>query len=481
MRIFEIILFIIAILYAFTFIKDLSKKIKILTFLPLLMFAFLIIHMVVEKTRWQMIPLYLLTILNLIYFLKIRSSDMDNKSNHLKSKSKIESKSKFKGIIVSLMFLLILVSGFASYILPVDQMPNPTGDFEIGTESFDLIDPDRAAIYSSNLNNKRKIKAQVWYPSDETKGLDRVPWIEDGKIVARYLALDMKLPYFALDQSAIVLSHSFKEADVSSKLDKYPVIIISHGWKGFRNLHTDVAEELASNGYIVIAIDHTYGSVITVFNEGEKAPVNYDALPKRDKTPDFLDYANKLVKTYAGDVKLLLNEMEITDKSQINPRLRSKFDLTQIGLLGHSTGGGGDVFTAITDERIKSLVGMDAWVEPIESELIDKGLKIPSLFMRSGDWEVGYNNANLLKLIEVSKGQSQLFQINGTMHSDFTMAYMYSPLTKYTSITGELDGRISSKIQREFILKFFNKTLKGEISIDISEIDDHWEEVWRVK
>jgi hypothetical protein len=47
--------------------------------------------------------------------------------------------------------------------------------------------------------------------------------------------------------------------------------------------------------------------------------------------------------------------------------------MTRIGLLGHSTGGA-DVAVAINDIRIKALVGMDDWVEPIyDDDEIEKG------------------------------------------------------------------------------------------------------------
>lgn len=40
------------------------------------------------------------------------------------------------------------------------------------------------------------------------------------------------------------------------KLDKYPVVIISHGLAAHCNAYTLFAKELASNGYIVFSLDH---------------------------------------------------------------------------------------------------------------------------------------------------------------------------------------------------------------------------------
>ncbi|MGO1468618.1 MAG: alpha/beta hydrolase [Tissierella sp.] len=53
------------------------------------------------------------------------------------------------------------------------------------------------------------------------------------------------MPAFILDHTADIDSNSYYKAPIDNTLDKYPLVIISHGWKGFRELNTDYAEELA--------------------------------------------------------------------------------------------------------------------------------------------------------------------------------------------------------------------------------------------
>ena len=285
----------------------------------------------------------------------------------------------------------------------------------------------------------------------ETDGYEKAPWLEDGKVVSRALARDFGLPSFVLDHTIDIMSNSYFEAPINDDLSEYPVIVISHGWRGFRNLHTDFAEDLASMGYIVIGIDHSYGSVATVFSDDEIAYLNLDALPDRETTDEFLDYANQLVYTYASDITTTIDYLEEINMESNASRFSGKLDLSNIGLLGHSTGGGADVAVALNDTRIAALIGLDAWVEPIEDNEITKGLSIPSLFIRSGDWEVGLNNANLYSLIENSSTPSMLFQIDGTTHFDFTMVYMYSPFTTYLGFTGDVEGQYLNSIQKSMI------------------------------
>ena len=183
------------------------------------------------------------------------------------------------------------------------------------------------------------------------------------------------------------MSNSYKEAPIDNAQEQYPVVIISHGWKGFRNLHTDLAEELASLGYVVVGIDHTYGSVATYFSDEDIRYLNLEALPNRETHTDFLANANQLVNTYAGDITLTIDQLENMNSGDISTRFRGKLDLTNIGLLGHSTGAGAGAAVAISDSRIKALIGMDAWVEPICQTEIDKKLNMPSLFFKK--WLLG--------------------------------------------------------------------------------------------
>ncbi len=315
----------------------------------------------------------------------------------------------------------------------------------------------------------------MWYPAETIDGYEQAPWLEDGLVVARALSKDTGLPSFILDHTVNIMSNSYFNAPLSNDLEQYPIVILSHGWRGFKNLHTDYAEELASLGFIVVGIDHSYGSVATVFDEDDVAYLNLGALPDRETTPDFIDYANQLVYTYASDISVTLDYLEeINDASSLS-RFSQKLNLDKIGLLGHSTGGGADVAVALADARIDAVIGLDAWVEPILETDIEQGLNIPSMFIRSGSWETGENNINLTSLIQSSSYASELYQIDGTTHYDFAMVYMYSPLIKAIGFSGSVDSRYLVTILESMIADFFNETLNDDADSQINAND--WDEV----
>jgi len=465
MHILEVFIYLLSVLMMWILMSKKTIKKQFVIALLSVTILVIILHLVIDGTRWQLYTLYLAVLM-----IEIMIS--------IKTIMNISLKKRIR-IITNVVFsTLIVISFIAAIVFPIYEIPTPTGDYLIGTESFVIEDETRYELYGDDSTEFRKIKIQIWYPAESVDGYEQAPWLEDGAVVSRALSKDFGFPSFFLDQTADIMSNSYVGAPISNASANYPVIIISHGWRGFRNVHTDYAEELASQGYIVIGIDHTYGSVATFFSEDDIAYINRDALPPRETTPDFLDYANQLVYTYASDITTTLNYLEEINDSSNPSRFSELLDLEKIGLLGHSTGGGADVAIALNDDRIDAVMGLDAWVEPIDETEISKGLSIPSLFLRSGAWETRDNNANLYSLIENSTVPSNLYQIDGTTHFDFAMDYMYSPLTKYIGMSGTVQEEYLNSILKSLITDFFNETLRNDTSSEINS--NEWEEVRNV-
>ncbi|QWB95607.1 hypothetical protein KHQ89_06545 [Mycoplasmatota bacterium] len=377
-----------------------------------------------------------------------------------------------KRTMIIISSFMIVVACLALIILPINEMPTPTGSYDIGTKSFVLTDYNREEAYSDDVMYRR-IKIQSWYPSDDTQGYEQMPWLEEGRIIAQSLSSIYGFPSFMLNHLELIESHAYKNALISQQEDSYPVIVISHGWSGFRAIHSDLAEELASQGYIVIGIDHTFGSIATVFSEDDISYIYEDALPSTDTYESFLSYANQLIYTYASDISFTIDQLTLLNDSDFS----NKLDLDKIGLLGHSTGAGAGVATAINDSRIKAIMGMDAWVEPVLETDIDKQLTTPSLFYRSQSWEESINNEHLLRLFDESLSDSYLYQIDETEHTDFSMSYMISPIMKYVGLSGKIDKDKLITILKTTSTSFFDYYLKDNQYEALDALNDKWEEV----
>ncbi len=443
MKILEILTILVAILFITQFIK--AKALNKLSHRAVGLSLFIcIIFMSLENGfLWQYYFMYIFLIIVLLIY-------------YFKTKKKI-----LISVILLILSLLFLVS---SIVFPHPKMPKCGGEFLIGTKTYDIVDETRLEKYD-NCGKNRKIRTQVWYPIDSSEGIELANWLIDGNQIARGVCKDASLPTFLLDKLSKVKSNSYLGGKLSDKLDKYPVVIISHGWAGLRSFHQDFAEELASRGFIVFAIDHSYGSVITIFEDGDKAEINYDALSYGKA--NFMLKGHELVNTYARDVARVIDFSEELNES--DAMFRGRMDVDKIGLLGHSTGGGGDVRISLEDDRIKAVIGMDAWVEPISEEKIEKGLDIPSLFFRSEQWEVGTNNGTLKTLFEKSLHKPLIYQIDGTTHYDFAMVYMLSPYARALGISGDIGSDRLNNILEESICTFFDKVFSGENPEDLKE------------
>lgn len=397
------------------------------------------------KSTWHYYPIYFLGVLHFILLL-LQRFDLWQMNTFTKA------------LTVGLTVFLPVLTYLLLAVFPKTEMPLPTGRFQIGTQTFEFEDASRAEIYSEEVA-KRRLKYQVWYPTDEVKGLQKVNWLSDGTLVPRQLLKSASLPAppFLLDQLALIESNAYANAELSQAEESYPLIIISHGWRGFRELHTDFAEDLASHGYFVLSMDHTYGSEAVKFEDGQIAYLNREALTRMVKPAIFSEKAQQLAMTYGEDVRSMLDELE-----NLNERFDGKLNLEKVGLLGHSTGGAGDVYAALRDDRVKAVIGMDAWVNPLDLGELEEGLSMPALFLRSKQW-AWRESKEPLDLLVKNSADAEIIEMDKTKHLDFPMIYMLSPYTSKIGLTGEMGGRESSRLQREIVLDFFDDRLREQV------------------
>ncbi len=438
MRVLELVLLVLTTaLVIWAFSSDRKHKglqSLVLTLSSILFFA----HWIVEGLRLQMSCVYLaLPVLWLVFLF---------------SKQRFTRKSRI--FLVSLSIVCLLGTLVALYLFPVNTMPEPTGPYSIGTTSYELTEQGRPELYGSAPGKDRHIRFQVWYPADNNKDGKLTKWLVDGRKVASGIPEMYKLPHFLLDHMALIKANSYRDLAISGKEQTYPLVLISHGWTGFSSLHADLGEMLASHGYIAVSINHTYGAAVSVFEDGEVVYVDQGALPDRAEVDDFHTYSQALVGTFANDA------LEVLDFMEANSFFSDRIDKEKIGAMGHSTGGGGVVSLAITDPRIKAVLGFDAWVEPIKADILSKGLDIPSAFLRSEQWETGPNNGYLKHLFDNTSVQPSIYQVQGGKHQDFSMLYMYLPITRILGETGKLDPLENAEIQQSFVLTFFDQNLK---------------------
>ncbi len=416
--------------------------------LPLLAVATAILHAAVELMRWQMIPLYAIAVvLSLVSAAFIRS-----KRDIARSAS------------IPLLVVLALSTAVPA-LLPVPAISATAGAWKVGTRSFELVDPSRREIYSGK-DEARRFMLKVWYPAEPRSTDAKSPWMADAKVFAPAIATFMGLPPFFLDHLALVSVPAYRDAPAAMKAGGFPLLLFSHGWKGFDAQNTGQALLLASRGYVVAAVQHSYGAVVTVFPDGSIAENNPSALPEGKPTEEYEVAARRLVDQWSGDLSFALDSMLARSADPSSP-FAGLVDGSRVGAWGHSTGGGAVIQFAATDSRCKAVLGMDPFMRPVATAVLDGGLAQPSFFLFSQRWadDTGSrNNALFNRFIPHAAACLGSVSIRGTDHFDFSDLPLLTPLAPLLGLKGPLPGKRVTTIVGDYLLSFFERTLKGEPS-----------------
>lgn len=420
---------------------------------PGLLAGALFAHLLVEGPRWQMTLLYLAAVgLSLGDILFV---DRDLKWGRRVSRA-------FFGVVgLGLAVALPLA-------LPVPVLPAPSGPEPIGTIEVMVTDRDRQEMYGPTPGGPREFVAQVWYPA-ETTPEDPVPWNEDWDVVAPALSRTLGLPSWFLNHTRFTDSHAGDSVPIGT--GTFPVVIYSHGWTGFRSIAINQVEHLVSNGYIVIAPDHTYGAVATRLADGEVIYADPDALPEQEDVgaEAYDEAATALVDTFSADVVSILDGLFEGEDGPFG-MISASVDLNKIGLYGHSTGGGAVIKTCLVDERCHAVLGLDAWVVPLTQRDLQETLDVPALYMRSDGWR-GTPNDALLRGIAARGGSiSYVLGIEGAAHNDFVATPLISPVAASLGLKGPISSGRVVTIVDNYLLGFFDTYLLGTGSAALDSV-----------
>lgn len=405
---------------------------RLITLLPVIA---ALLHLQQEGLRWQMVPAYAAVLLI--------------------AAARLEGVARLMGTLAAVgagLSLLLI------WLLPVINLPTPDGPYPVGTTVRHLVDESRLEFYSDEPDDPREIVYQLWYPADPNSGVP-APWTREPEVLTPALARILRLPDFTLGYLRYVQANAVPEAPLAAAAERWPLLLYLHGWSGFRGIAAHDMERLASHGYVVVAADHAYGALVTRFPDGEVASLNPDALPSGVSEAEYDVASTRLEATFAADAAAILDDL-----AQNGGPFAERLDLTRVGVIGHSTGGGAAVTLCAADGRCAALLGQDPWVEPVPQETIAAGLDIPLLFVRSEGWVGNDNDRPLRRLYEASTARRYWMSIDGTAHRDFTLQPALSPLVKLVGLSGPLDTNRTFQINGDLLLGFFDQVLRDRPS-----------------
>ncbi|GLW57973.1 alpha/beta hydrolase family protein [Kitasatospora phosalacinea] len=366
------------------------------------------------------------------------------------------------------------------------QLPEPSGPFAIGTTSLRISDDSRPDPWTAGRT--RELMVSLWYPAVRSADGPRAPYMTaaagahfggpDG-----IGAINYSVTPGSTDWSSI-RTHARTDAPVLPGGPR-PVVLYSAGLGDPRTWGTALVEDLASRGYVVVTVDHTYEASEVAFPDGELAT---SVLPGMlgDPNLDIGAVLRRSLDARVADTRLVLDRLAcLGERPGLPVGLAAALDLDRIGMAGHSAGG----FTALQamhdDPRIAAAIDLDGQLHfpgpdgqsgVLLPSVAEDGLDRPFLLMgtRSPDSGSYHQQPGWDALWQHSTGWHADVTLEGSRHGSYTDAAALLPrLARQGALSpdalrediGDLPPARAGAATRAYAASFFDRWLRGR--------DDH--------
>jgi hypothetical protein len=217
--------------------------------------------------------------------------------------------------------------------------------------------------------------------------------------------------------------------------------------------YTAIAEDLASDGWVVVGVASPRHSRFTLENGNPIAPL--PAVPIRVLQHfDSADvYLETMVRTVAADLRFVVRKLEVVGR--MDPILRGHLDLNHLAMMGHSNGALAASRACSEEGRCRAFLGIEGTQA---REIRKQGVSKPYALLIS-DQSLGYDAENVYReLGSRRRSDYTVVIVKGSGHNSATDLLLIRPvLFDYpiapargvaiarTAIRGFLDGSLSPR------------------------------------
>jgi dienelactone hydrolase len=343
-------------------------------------------------------------------------------------------------------------------LLPAEfELPSPRGPYPVGTHLDWFEDDERLEPSSADPEDRRVIGVQFFYPSEDS---DREfgPLMDD-----RISAVLTEVRNYPAGFHRAVRTHSRFDVAMSGAEERWPIVVYSHGQTTFPQENQALFEDLASSGWLVVAISHTYSAAATLLPDGSlAASVNVPRAPPDPSSNAERSAFNEALaefhaQTWVPDVDLVLDRLEALDAEECH-WLRGRLRLDQVGLIGYSFGGSTVLDLCATDPRCKAAINFDGGLWGALDVETDKPL------MAIGSDE--YDPQGWDRLREHHSGRTygvRLFQANhGNFSQNAMLVEALEGLPARVLGFGAIDATRAYEIMGDYTFAMLNEHVLGE-------------------
>lgn len=289
--------------------------------------------------------------------------------------------------------------------------------------------------------------------------------------------------------------------------DRLPLVVFSHGAFGYYQSNASTYMELASNGYVVAALDHPHHALFTqdtagkiiladqgfirnVMEIGNSTDPNADAEEKLSLYQDWMELRTADIGFVLDAIETAKAEGEMSDEWFLSEESRGSMlsvldniDMESVGLMGHSMGGAASAALGRERDDISAVIDLDGtmlaeYVDVANGQFVisDQPYELPIL--EFVNWETrnqlqdyladeeDYPNTKVMKYA----GTGFSVTLRDTKHMDFTDLPLLSPFIGKMLGSGERDKKETMMIVNSIVRDFFDCYLKGEGGFLVQEI-----------
>ncbi|GAA2580729.1 hypothetical protein GCM10010399_08130 [Dactylosporangium fulvum] len=332
-------------------------------------------------------------------------------------------------------------------------LPPPTGPHRVGTVSLHLVDRSRPDPVAGP-GHHRELMASVWYPAARDARRHPVAqWMTAAPLRALLASAG-----FDADAAAAPLTAGHERAPALRSPGRLPVIVYSHGNDDHRAEATIVVQELASHGYVVVTVDHTYDA-FSEFPDGRlTVPADMSFTPW-DSSYDIRFVLDRIEDLAAG-------RNPDAERRALPDGLGAALDLRRIGMLGWSKGATATALVMSQDRRVRAGLGFDG---PMQSLPEPTDLDRPFMLMTADNTRAA--EPSVEQFWSRLRGWRLNVHAVGAAHSSYIdHQWLVPQLARIIGMSdedlagwvGTLDPARAVRIQQAYPLAFFDLHLRHQ-------------------
>ncbi|MBC7810714.1 MAG: hypothetical protein H7175_06180 [Burkholderiales bacterium] len=333
-------------------------------------------------------------------------------------------------------------------------LPAPTGAYSVGRTIFEWTDTSRDEIYSDVDGEMRELVVWIWYPAEPAADAQPAAYTPG-------LMGDLLEQGFGLNTDHI-LAEAFADEPIAGTSEQYPVLVFSHGNGSLLPFYSALLVELASHGYMVVGIQHTYNAPITVFADGRVITANAD------------EVSSESVQYWSEDTAFVIDQLEALNVG--SDQFAGRLDLSHLGVFGHSFGGAAAAEFCLSDSRCDAGVNIDG---SYSGAAVEQGVTQPFMQVFSDttcEQVVASGGIPSLEACQQILQQNQtgwqnIFEtavpsysvrIAGSRHATFSDGPFLQSLVPQFADGATIDSERAWRITSDYLLGFFNHYINNE-------------------